>query len=165
MHQATDNMGITKSLADWAAVYNEYLDAGGAPMDFEERRTQFLKIMATELRLEIFKNLKDFTSVPQMKEWVRVQVEYEVEWDGNDAAANVDDGRNEPSPHCLHEETIVSTRRLDHFRGFTGVERERLLAHDVFAGVERGHRHIVVFAVRRRDIDDVDVRVSAEISV
>lgn len=84
---------------------------------------------------------------------------------GNDAAANVDDGRNEPSPHCLHEETIVSTRRLDHFRGFTGVERERLLAHDVFAGVERGHRHIVVFAVRRRDIDDVDVRVSAEISV
>ena len=52
--RASNNLGIKNAVADWAEVYNEYLDAGGTSMDFEERRTQFLKIMPKDLRLEIF---------------------------------------------------------------------------------------------------------------
>ena len=37
--QAPNNASIKKMLADWATSYNEYLDAGGQPVDFEERRT------------------------------------------------------------------------------------------------------------------------------
>jgi len=46
-----------------------------------------LKIMPKDPRLETFKDLKDFVSVSQVEGWVRVQIEYEVEWDGNDAVA------------------------------------------------------------------------------
>jgi hypothetical protein len=37
---------------------------------------------------------------------------------------------------------------LDHLAGLRRVERERLLAQDVLAGVERGDGHFVVMAVR-----------------
>ena len=30
--QATNNAGIKKAFAEWVAVYNEYLDAGGATL-------------------------------------------------------------------------------------------------------------------------------------
>jgi hypothetical protein len=85
--QATDNHGIKKALANWAELYNEYIDAGGTAMDFEERRTQILKILPKEPRLEIFKILGSYTSVSQIKEWIRVQTEYETEWERDDAAA------------------------------------------------------------------------------
>ena len=73
--RAGDNQGIKKAFADCSELYNEYLDAGGVAMDFEERRTQILKILPKTLRLETFKNLSSFTSVPQIKEWVRIQTE------------------------------------------------------------------------------------------
>jgi hypothetical protein len=55
--RAGDNQGIKKAFVDWSELYNEYLDAGGVAMDFEEHRTQILKILPKTVRLEIFKNL------------------------------------------------------------------------------------------------------------
>jgi hypothetical protein len=85
--QAADNQSLKKALASWQETYNEYIDAGGPPMDFEERRTQLLKILPKTLRLELFKNLRDYTSIPQIKEWIRLETEYEQEWEASDAAA------------------------------------------------------------------------------
>ena len=56
-------------------------------MDFEERRAQILKILPKTMRLEIFKNLASFTSIPQIKEWIRIQTEYETEWEQDDKVA------------------------------------------------------------------------------
>ena len=77
--QAADNKSLKRALAAWQETYNAYIDAGGPPMDFEEGRTQLLKILPTTLRLELFKNLRDYTSIPQITEWIRVEAEYEQE--------------------------------------------------------------------------------------
>ena len=44
-----------------------------------------------------------------------------------------------------------------HRKVLGGVERRRLLADDVFAGDQRGGRHLHVLRGRRDDADDVDV--------
>ncbi len=56
-------------------------------MDFEELRIQLLKILPKTLRLDLFKNAKDYTSIPQIKEWIRLETEYEHEWEESDTAA------------------------------------------------------------------------------
>ena len=55
--------------------------------------------------------------------------------------------------------------RVDHLACLAGVDREGLLAQHVLPGVERGDRHPVVFAVRRADVDDVDVGIGPELVV
>ena len=53
----------------------------------------------------------------------------------------------------------------DHLLGVGGVERERLLAEHVLAGLEAEPGVVEVEGVRRRDVDDVDVRVGDQLLV
>ena len=69
-------------------------------MDFEVRRTQMLKILPKDLRLELFKKLSESTSISQIKEWIRVQIEYEVGWERDDAAARGRKGLHALEPSC-----------------------------------------------------------------
>ena len=55
-------------------------------MEFEDRRSQYLRILPTTLRREVFRKLSDFKSMAEIKEWVRVQTELEREWEVDDAS-------------------------------------------------------------------------------
>ena len=55
-------------------------------MDFEERRTQLLKILPVDIRKDVFRKMNDFTSIEAIKEYLRVQIELEVQWDRDDKA-------------------------------------------------------------------------------
>ena len=46
-----------------------------------------------------------------------------------------------------------------------GIDGERLLAQDVFAGLQTEHHILVMVRVRSGDIDDVDVRIRNELLV
>ena len=76
--------------------------------------------------------------------------------------ADLDHRRDEPGPHRFHQEAVVAARGIDHLTRLGGVEREGLLAQHVFAGIERGDRHGMVVAVRRGDVDDVDVGIGEQ---
>jgi hypothetical protein len=84
--QVTSIDHIRTAVAAWESVYNEYLEAGGPPMEFEDRRSQYLRILPTTLRREVFRELSDFKSMAEIKEWVRVQTELEREWEIDDAS-------------------------------------------------------------------------------
>ena len=43
--QAPSNAQVWKCVGDWETLYTEYLDAGGKPMEFEDRRGQCLRIL------------------------------------------------------------------------------------------------------------------------
>lgn len=77
-------------------------------------------------------------------------------------AGDLDDGRQEPRPHGLHQEAPVASGRRHHLPRLTCVHRERLLAHHVTACPEGGHGHGPVLAVGRGDVDDVDVVVGEQ---
>ena len=77
---------IRAAVAAWETLYNEYLEAGGPPMEFEDRRSQYLRILPKELRKDVFRKLNDFKSLPEIKEWVRVQTELEREWEADDSS-------------------------------------------------------------------------------
>ena len=78
--QAANNGQVWRALADWEAVYADYIDAGGKHMDFEDRRDQFLRIMPRALRQDIFRRMNTFETIAEMKEWVRTQLELEKDW-------------------------------------------------------------------------------------
>ena len=78
------------------------------------------------------------------------------------ALADVDDRRDEPGPHRLHQEPIVATSGFDHLPSLGGIDGERLLAQHVLARIEGSDRHRVVMTVRRRDVDDVDVVIGPQ---
>lgn len=79
--------------------------------------------------------------------------------------ADLDAPGVEPRPHGLHEEQLLLPRLLDQQPRLLGRDGERLLAQHVLARLERQHGVLEVVAVRRRDVDDVDVGVRHELGV
>ena len=58
--QVQSVMQLRASVGNWESTYNEYLEAGGEKMVFEDRRGQYLRILPKELREEVFRELSDF---------------------------------------------------------------------------------------------------------
>jgi len=83
--QAAGNQQVWKCIADWETLYTEYMEAGGSPMEFEDRRGQLLRILPKELRKDLFRRLGDFGSVGALKEWIREQLELEKNWHETDS--------------------------------------------------------------------------------
>ena len=79
--------------------------------------------------------------------------------------AQLPDHRVAGRPHRLHQEPVVLAGQPDHLLGVGRVERERLLAEHVLAGLEAQPGVVEVEGVRRRDVDDVDVRVRHQLLV
>ncbi len=106
--QASGLETVWQAIADWETLYTHYLDAGGAEMNFEDRRGQMLRILPKDLRRDVFRRLTDFKSIPDLKEWIREQLELEKDWDATDRSAPrpravgvVDHGGDEPSAAVL----------------------------------------------------------------
>ncbi len=82
--QVESNEQVRQAIANWESAYNEYREAGGDEMDVEDRRSQLLRILPTQLRRDLFRKLDEFknpkTAIAEMKEWIRVQTEMEREW-------------------------------------------------------------------------------------
>ena len=83
--QVTDVKRVKRAIADWEELYSQYLDAGGSDMVFEDRRGQLLRILPTALRREVFRNMQSLKSLDEIKEWIRVQLELEDQWETVDA--------------------------------------------------------------------------------
>ena len=47
--QVSNNSQVKQALADWESLYQQYREAGGEVMDFEDRRSQLLRILPTDL--------------------------------------------------------------------------------------------------------------------
>ena len=78
--QASSAAKVWQTITDWESLYTRYREAGGGPMEFEDRRGQFLRILPNDMRREAFRRLNEFKSLPSLKEWVREQLEYERDW-------------------------------------------------------------------------------------
>ena len=99
-------------------------------MEFEDRRSQYLRIPPKELGKEVFRKLTGSKSIPEIKEWVRVQTELEREWEGDDASrrrlpatrpANVlevDEMTAELNALCVNFEDGMSDEVLATFKKF-----------------------------------------------
>ena len=74
-------------------------------------------------------------------------------------------GRKEAAPHGLHEEPLAAAGGDRHGFGPGQVDRERLLAEHVLAGLEGRHGHLVVEAVGDGDVDRVDIVVGEQLPV
>ena len=70
--QVNDNNRIEQAIADWEELYNQYIDAGGPEMCFGDRRGQLLRILPTDIRKDVFKNMQSMKSLDEIKEWIRV---------------------------------------------------------------------------------------------
>jgi hypothetical protein len=92
-----------------------------------------------------------------------LNVHYPAEVAALDHRAHLEDGGEEPA-HVIDGEhrpaTPALAHGLDHPRRFLRRHAERLFADDMFAGGQRGERLFDVDLVRRRDVDDIDVRRS-----
>ena len=53
--QAPNNSHVWRAIADWETMYADYLDAGGAFMDYEDRRSQLLRILPMALRRDVLR--------------------------------------------------------------------------------------------------------------
>ena len=84
--QAESNEHVKQAIANWESLYSDYLEAGGQPMEPEDRRSQLLRILPTALRRDVFRKLDDFKDLSQIKEWIRIQIELEREWQADDQA-------------------------------------------------------------------------------
>ena len=73
--QVADNKYVAQGIADWETLYGEYRDAGGIEMDYEERRSQILKILPSIIRKDVFRKMSDFDSIEAIVEYLRVQIE------------------------------------------------------------------------------------------
>ena len=82
--QAPSASQVKQFITNWETLYTQYRDAGGKEMDFEDRRGQLLRILPGDMRKEIFKKMNEFTTIAQLKEWIRVQLELEKEWGAED---------------------------------------------------------------------------------
>ena len=82
--QVSDNKHVAQGLADWETLYGEYKDAGGIEMDFEERRSQLLKILPSLIRKDVFRKMSEFDSIEEIVEYLRVQIELETQWGDDD---------------------------------------------------------------------------------
>jgi hypothetical protein len=65
-------------------------------------------------------------------------------------------------PHGFHQEAVVVAGQRDEFGGLAQVQRERLLAQHVAAGLQAEPGGVAVRGVRGGDVDDIDVRVLGE---
>ena len=72
--------------------------------------------------------------------------------------------RQEARPHRLHDEATRVGGSSDDLVGLHGVERERLLAEHVLARSQEEHRIGGVTGGGRRDVDGVDVGITARAS-
>ena len=70
-----------------------------------------------------------------------------------------------PRPNRLHQKALLLPGRLDQPLRLPRIDREGLLAQDVFAREEAEHGVLVVVGVGRGDVDDVDVWVPDEVLV
>ncbi len=68
--------------------------------------------------------------------------------------------RPEPHAHRRHEQALRARRGLRNARRRHRIERERLLAEDVLAGLERGDRQRFMRGRRHADVHDVHVRMA-----
>ncbi len=85
--QVVNNKHVRKAISDWEELYCQYLDAGGDTMAFEDRRGQLLRILPTALRREVFRNMQSFPDLDSIKEWIRVQMELEEQWEVVDSSS------------------------------------------------------------------------------
>ena len=128
-----------QGIADWESLYARYLDAGGSPMDFEDRRGQMLRIFTKDARKEALKHLREFRSVAELTEYVRVHVEAEKDWDNADRHAR----RQSPAAKvCEHDGT--EDCQDEQPRGPTAEDMEALMALQGDASPEE------LLAVQRR---------------
>ena len=65
--QASSNTTLWKCIGDWESLYTDYLDAGGAQMEFEDRRGQLLQIVPATLRKDIFRRMGEFRDIASIK--------------------------------------------------------------------------------------------------
>ena len=63
------------------------------------------------------------------------------------------------------DDVAVGTRDVPHEGSLGGIERERLLDQDVLPCLQGQNRVLGVGRVRRRDVDDVHLRISDEVFV
>ena len=85
--QVTDERHVDQAIADWEQIYSQYLDAGGTEMCFGDRRGQLLRILPNSMRKEVFKNMQTLKSIDEIKEWMRIQMELEEQWQAVDGGA------------------------------------------------------------------------------
>ena len=83
--QAQSNAQVMQCIANWETGYTEYLDAGGSPMNYEDRRGQILRILPRDLRRDLFRRIAEFKTVAAVKDWLREQLEMEKEWHDTDS--------------------------------------------------------------------------------
>ena len=82
-----------------------------------------------------------------------------------DQPAQLQHGRVEPDV-VVHGEDLPARRaRFDDLRRLARVHGQRLFADDVFAGPQRGQRHLAVEPVGRGDVDHVHVGAGQQLAV
>ena len=101
--QAANNRQVWQCLANWESLYNEYLDAGGSFMDFEDRRGQILQILPRDLRRDLFRRLNEFNSIGAVNECLRGQLELEKDW------SELDQANSKAKAVALMENDLVDT--------------------------------------------------------
>ena len=72
------------------------------------------------------------------------------------------EARQEEGPHRLHAEDAGGRGGSRDLLCLSGIEADRLLDEHVLAGLDGEQRALAVQVVRRRDVDDVDVRVGEQ---
>ena len=73
------------------------------------------------------------------------------------------DRRIQPDLVCDAQQHLRIGAGFHHFPGFCMRHRKRLFAQDVFSGASGREHRRMVHDVRKRDVDDVDVRVGEEV--
>ena len=131
--QVSSDAQVSQGIADWETLCSHYLDAGGSPTEFEDRRGQVLRIFPKDLRKEALDGFKEFQSIAELTEWVRVQVEAGRDWDLADRAPRQ---RGGPAAKVVERE--------DDDSGITSEDMEALLALGADASPED------LLAVQRR---------------
>ena len=72
-------------------------------MDYEDRRSQVLRILPKNLGKDAFKKMSDLKDVDGLNSWIRVQVEFKREWDQGDT----DRGAKAKGLHALEPDGEV----------------------------------------------------------
>ena len=84
---------------------------------------------------------------------------------GPNQLTDADHVRKVAGPHGLKCDQSLRLGELHNLPGLPGVHGEGLFNQHVFAGVQGQQRILVVERVRRRNVDNIDVRVSHEVLV
>jgi hypothetical protein len=68
--------------------------------------------------------------------------------------------RQEPRPHCFHEERSGAARGVDHLARLGGVDGGRLLGEHGLTRADREQRGVVMAGVRRWHVHGIGIRIA-----